>query len=107
MSPEDMARRHEEMLGYELVDYAEVALPIWQLSLEAISIAHRRFSPIQEYVLRAVGAGLASDELSGFLGLETNIIDGTLTQLVSDRLARVNLNESESEPFKEYVLTDE
>lgn len=36
MSPEDMARRHEEMSGYELVDYAEIALPIWQLSLEAI-----------------------------------------------------------------------
>jgi hypothetical protein len=95
------------MLGYELVDYADVALPIWQLSLEAISIAHRRFSPIQEYVLRAVGIGLASDELSAFLGLDTNIVDGTLTQLVSDRLVRVNLTESESNSLKEYVLTDQ
>ncbi len=107
MSPEDMARRHEEMLGFELVDYAEVALPIWQLSLEAISIAHRRFSPIQEYVLRAVSVGLASDELPGFLGLETNIVDATLAQLVSDRLSRVNLAENGSNSVKEYVLTDE
>jgi hypothetical protein len=107
MSPEDVARRHEEMQGYELVDYAEIALPLWQLSLEVISIAHRRFSPIQEYVLRSLGADLVLDELSGFLGLDKNIVDGTLTQLVSDRLARVNLTESESDTLKGYVLTDE
>jgi hypothetical protein len=107
MSPDDVARRHEEMLGYELVDYAEVALPVWQLSLEAISIAHRRFSPIQEYVLRAIHIGLTSDELSGFLGLDGNIIDGAIAQLVSDRLLRVNLTESDSNPLKEYVLSDE
>jgi hypothetical protein len=107
MSPEDVARRHEEMLGYELVDYAEVALPIWQLSLEAISIAHRRFSPIQEYVLRSVGAGLAIEQLGGFLGLEKSIVDGTLTQLMSDRLIRMNLNETDSGSTKECFLTDD
>jgi hypothetical protein len=107
MSPEDVARRHEEMLGYELVDYAEIALPVWQLSVEAISIAHRRFSPIQEYVLRGLAVGLASDELTGFLGLDANIVDGTMFQLVSDRLVRVNITENGLNSLKEYVLTDE
>jgi hypothetical protein len=104
MSPEDVARRHEEMLGYELVDYAELALPIWQLSLEAISIAHRRFSPIQEYVLHAIAADLASSDLAGFLGLEMNIVEGAISKLIADRLVRVNFSEAD---VKEYGLTEE
>jgi hypothetical protein len=89
MSPEDVARRHEEMLGYELVDYAEVALPLWQLSVEAICIAHRRFSPIQEYVLRSIAADISYDDLGGFLGLEKSIVEGSVTQLIGDRLVRM------------------
>ena len=107
MSPEDMARRHEEMLGYELVDYAEIALPIWQLSVEAVSIAHRRFSPIQEYVLRGLGADLTLDQLHGFLGLEMAAVDGVLRQLASDRLVRRSVVETEGVAVEECQLTEE
>jgi hypothetical protein len=92
MFPDDIARRHDDMPGYELVDFAEIALPLWQLSVEAISIAHRRFPPIQEFVLQGVAAGLSKTEVSGFLGLEQSVVDGTVTQLVLERLIR------ESEP---------
>ena len=105
MSPEDVARRHEEMPGFELVDYAEIALPIWQLSLEAVSIAHRKLPPIQEFALRAVAADLAHQELCGFLGLDGNIIDGALAQLAANRLVRVS--EADTRTEKAYALTEE
>ncbi|WP_339026762.1 hypothetical protein WI604_18365 [Bradyrhizobium symbiodeficiens] len=107
MSPEDVARRHEEMLGYELVDYAEIALPIWQLSIEAVSIAHRRFSPIQEYVLRGLSADLTVEHLYGFLGLEKAAVDGVLGQLTSDRLVRRAIVEVVDSAAEEFQLTEE
>src|ERR1700679_4182093 len=88
MSSEEIARRHEELPGFELVDYAEVALPLWQLSVESISVAHKRLPPISEFTLRALKAGLRVQELSGFLGLTEDVLDGTLAQLLSDRLVR-------------------
>lgn len=41
MTPEQIARRYEELAGFELVDYAEAALPLWQLNVEAISVVRR------------------------------------------------------------------
>ena len=86
MSPEETARRHEEMSGYELVDFAEIGLPLWQMSVDCISVAHRRLPPIQEFVLAAVDAGLTREELPGFLGLAKSVVEATLAQLLADRL---------------------
>jgi hypothetical protein len=39
MTPEEIARRYESNLpGFNLVDYSEIALPLWQLSIETLSI---------------------------------------------------------------------
>jgi hypothetical protein len=105
MFPEDIARRHEEMHGYDLVDYAEIALPLWQLSVEAVSIAHRKFPPIQEYVLRSVASGLSVEEISGFLGLEAEIVETAILGLVADRLIRFGENRV-SEEGVDVVLTE-
>ena len=84
MTPEDVAKRHAfGRSGYELVGYAEVGLPIYQLTLLAYTIAHKNISPLDEFTLKSINAGLTSiEDLSGFLGLKTNIVKGILTGLI-------------------------
>jgi hypothetical protein len=86
MTPEEIARKHEKLAGFDLVDYSEIALPLWQMSVEALSLAHRRFQPILEYVLRTVQHGMSIDDTAGFLGLELDVVRGALAQLAADRL---------------------
>jgi hypothetical protein len=86
MTPEEIARKHGKLAGFDLVDYSEIALPLWQLSVETLSLAHRRFQPIVEFVLRALQSGLSIEEISGFLGLDLDVVRGALAQLAADRL---------------------
>jgi hypothetical protein len=88
MTPEEVARRFENIPGFDLVDCAEVALPLWQLGVEALSVAHRRFQPISEYVMRALNVGLRGVEIGGFLGLEADVVRGTLAQLVVEKFVK-------------------
>jgi hypothetical protein len=86
MTPEEVARKFEKLHGFELVDYSEIALPLWQLNIETLSLAHRRFQPIVEYVLRGVQGGLCIEDISGFLGLNLDVVRGAVIQLSADRL---------------------
>jgi hypothetical protein len=86
MTPEEVARKFEKLHGFELVDYSEIALPLWQLNIETLSLAHRRFQPIAEYVLRCLQGGLCIEDISGFLGLDLDVARGALAQLSADRL---------------------
>ncbi len=58
MSPEDIARRFEHRSGYDLIDYAPVALPIYRLSVEAVTMVHKELPPIKEFVMRSLRTGL-------------------------------------------------
>lgn len=40
MTPEEVARHHAERPGYELVDYAEVALPLYKIYVVASLLQH-------------------------------------------------------------------
>ncbi|GBH28811.1 HipA domain-containing protein [Sphingobium xenophagum] len=44
MTPEDIARAHQFREGFELIDYGEVGLPIFRLTLDAVTLAQRRIS---------------------------------------------------------------
>ena len=85
---EDIARRFERRTGFELIDYAPVALPIFRLTVDAITMIHREIPPIREFVMRSFSSGLANpEEVAGFLGLEASIVEATVNQLVGDRYA--------------------
>lgn len=85
MTPEQIARRYEDFAGFELVDYAEAALPLWQLNVEAVSVMRRGLQPMREFVLRSLEAGLVAGDLPGFLGLDEAVVGGVLADLLSDR----------------------
>lgn len=87
MTPEQVARQHENAVqGFELVDYAEIGLPLWQLNVETVVVVRKALQPIKEFVLRALEAGLASSDLAGFLGLDDAVVRGAIADLASDRL---------------------
>jgi len=85
MTPDQIARRYENLPGYELLDYAEAAVPLWQLNVEAVSVIRRGLQPIKEFVLRSLEAGLDAGDLPGFLGLDDSIVKGALVDLIGDK----------------------
>jgi hypothetical protein len=90
VSPEDIARRYSSRHGYELIDYAPVALPLFRLTVDAVTMVHREIPPIKEFVMRCIAVGLTDRrELCGFLGLDEAIIDATLSQLRNDGYAAI------------------
>ena len=76
------ARHHRRRPGFHLVDYEEVALPVYSLSLRVITLAHKKVPPIEEFVLRSVAAGMSSQEdVAAFLGLQPSVVRAALVSL--------------------------
>ena len=86
MTAEDVARRFERRHGYELVDYAEVALPLYRLTVDAVTMVHREIPPIKEFVMRTIAAGMDNiPDVSGFLGLDESTVAATFETLETER----------------------
>lgn len=82
MTPDEIARHHADRPGYELLDYAEVALPIYKLSLRVLLLQHTPLTPMFEFVLRAIRLGVnTADELAACLGIPERMIGDTLRGL--------------------------
>jgi hypothetical protein len=91
MNPSDVARRFERRYGYDLIDYAEVALPLYRLTVDAITMVHHEISPIKEFMMRSIAIGLdTAAEIGDFLGIDNAIVTATLDQLRDDRYATGN-----------------
>jgi hypothetical protein len=96
VTPEEIAKRYSQRPGYRLADYAEVGLPIYSVTIRALTIARKHISPIEEFILKCVDRGLTSpDEIAQFLGLELQIIKRALVNLAqTDSIALRSLDES-------------
>ena len=82
MTIDQIITRHKQRSGFRLADYAEVALPIYTLNVQALTLAHRRLPPIQEFVLRCLALNISSAvEMTAFLGLEVEVIKSALITL--------------------------
>ena len=82
MTPEEVARHHAERPGYELVDYAEVALPLFKIYVVASLLQHTPLPPVYEFVLRAVRLGIDDmDGVSACLGIPRGMVDETIKGL--------------------------
>lgn len=85
MNPEDVARLFDDRPGFNLVDFEEVGLPVYRLTSIVLTLQTKAYSPIEEFVLRSIDSGLTTvDELSGFLGISTTIIEATASNLIKD-----------------------
>ncbi len=69
--------------GYKLFGYGEVGLPIYRLTVRALTQSRKKIPALDEFVLKTLGAGFTdSEQISNFLGLSTNVTRNILTNLI-------------------------
>lgn len=106
LSSQEIVRRYANKFpGYRWVNAERVALPLFRVQVRVLTITRKKVPPLQEFVLRAIGADLVHEaDIAGFLGLERNVVRRTLSELVGmdavllggvagDRLHRLLLTE--------------
>lgn len=87
MRAEDLARSAQFREGFTLVDYAEVGLPIFRLTIEAITTATRSMPTIQEFSMRCLALGETEEfGIARMLGLKEDIVRAAVDTLVTDGL---------------------
>ena len=68
--------------SFHLADYAPVALPIYQVTIRALTLSRKPIPPIDEFVLKCIDRGLhRTAEISEFLGLSEKVVKNTLVSL--------------------------
>jgi DNA-binding MarR family transcriptional regulator len=101
VSPEEVARVHQFREGFTLVDYAEVGLPVFRLTIEAITTSHRLMPTIQEFVMRSLALGVEhEDDIARMLGLKTDIVQAATNMLVSDTFVARQAAPPDRESFR-------
>lgn len=82
---EDIARKYRDVHpGYRLVGYTECGLPFTETVLSAYTIEYKKLSPIFEFTLKAIKAGVDDREsLASFLGLDSAFLKDVLSELLS------------------------
>jgi DNA-binding MarR family transcriptional regulator len=84
LSAQEIVRRYASKFpGYRWVNADRVALPLFRMQVRLLTITRKKVPPLQEFVLRAIGAGLVHEaDIAGFLGLERDVVRRTLSELV-------------------------
>jgi hypothetical protein len=87
LDPTEIARRFGSKPGFRLVDFVEVALPVFIVPIDAIVVASKPLPLVDEFLLRSVAEGVNTlDDLSGFLGLEVSFVKKRLGALMGQDL---------------------
>lgn len=81
LSPEEL-RRYDSRTSFDLVSCREVALPVYKITVQALTLLRKQIPPIEEYVLKSIDAGLSSEEdIGNFMGLEQLIVRDAMVNL--------------------------
>jgi hypothetical protein len=82
VTPDEVAKRFRVRTGYRLANYAEVGIPVYVLSIRVLTLIRKQLPPIEEFVLKALAAGLkTTDEIASFLGVDPKVVEGGLAEL--------------------------
>jgi len=104
MNIEEIAARFDNRVGYRLIAYGTVGLPVFRLTTIGLCLIKKDLDPIEEFVLRSIATGIESpEEITGLLGLENAVIESCLSELIRVECLRV-VSDS-STPKKKIVLT--
>lgn len=86
-TPDEIARRYDNRLGYDLIDYKKVGLPFYKISVVTLFQVRKPISPIEEFILKSINLGLATTEnIYDFLGLDA--------QTILDAMSNLRINEN-------------
>ena len=87
MIPAATMRQFDVREGFELVDFAEVGLPVFRLSVEAVTLQRTSMPTIHEFVLRAIGIGeTGAPDIARLLGLAVSEVEDCAETLAYDEL---------------------
>jgi len=87
VNAEDVAREAQFREGFTLVDYAEVGLPVFRLTIEAVTTNTRSLPTIHEFAMRCMSLGERDEaSIARMLGLKDEIVRGAVDTLVLDGL---------------------
>lgn len=83
LTPEEQElRRYDNRTGFDLVSCKPVGLPVYKITVQALTQLHKQIPPIEEYVLKSINADLSSEtDIAGFLGLELPIVRDAMINL--------------------------
>lgn len=100
----ETAHRYNNREGFDLVSCREVGLPIYRVTVQAITQVKKKIPPIEEFVLKAINSGLTSElEIGQFLGLEPLI---TRDAMINLRMSEdIDLIVPEGGQLQEWTLT--
>jgi hypothetical protein len=85
-TPDEIAHRYDNRLGYDLIDYKEVGLPFYRISVVTLFQVRKPIQPIEEFILKSINLGLVSTkDITDFLGLDS--------QTVLDAMSSLRINE--------------
>lgn len=115
LEPNEIARRFGAKPGFQLIDYTEVALPIFVVPIDAIVIASKPLPLVDEFLLRSIVEGIDTlQDLLGFLGLDGSFVTKRLGELVGEDLlsyapgddgqARASLTEKGKDALKKVMV---
>jgi hypothetical protein len=87
IEPNEIARRYGTKAGFLLIDFLQVALPIFVVPVDAIVIASKPMPLADEFILRSIEEGINTlADLSGFLGLDDEFVKKRLAAMIGDDL---------------------
>lgn len=85
--PNEIARKFGPKPGFQLIDFTQVALPVFVVPIDAIVIASKPLALVDEFVLRSIAEEINTlDDLSGFLGLDGPFVKKRLGELIGQDL---------------------
>jgi hypothetical protein len=87
ISTEQVAERFPSYNGMSLVDFCDVALPIYRVTASVLVHEAKKLSTIEEFALRSIVLGFSRvEEIQGILGLSDKVVKGALTSLIRSEL---------------------
>ncbi|MCX6848106.1 MAG: phospholipase D-like domain-containing protein [Verrucomicrobia bacterium] len=97
IEPNDIARRFGTKPGFQLIDFTQVALPVFIVPIDALVIAAKPLPLVDEFLLRSIAEGVNTLEaVAGFLGLEDVFVKKRLGELIGQDLLTYGPGESGS-----------
>lgn len=100
MSLDEVAREFARRPGYRLINCRQVAMPVYRLNLQVLSMLHTEVPIIPRFVLRAISLGLTTEsDIAGILGLEPQYVEDALGELLHNQDIKVQVHDSLPDEF--------
>lgn len=99
MKAHEIASQFDDRVGYSIVGYGEVGLPVFAVLAIGLVQQRKTFSAVEEFALRAIKSGLTSlREIASFLGLTEDIVSRSMVELIHRELV-VTAKEGDQRTF--------